>query len=904
MPLAVLAALGMLAGCRGAEPRFAGQVEVFLRGHREVALEAAPVPLFEDGSDPLGLCLRTGPDVETGQWQARLDVAGSEAEFAAPVARLGTTVCFERPLPGPAGGAAELCARLRDTYDGREQDLPCRRFRIATPESSRRRAALEEELNGILRRSAELSGDLLLERLDRLAERAAAEGAPLLGVRARLVAVYFARRDARFDAAHKRLAALPDWLAAPAASPFAGQAAYESAMVALRSGELRHAWQEMERADGLFRRVADRKWFAVSMSRADLLSRVGAVGEAVVRLRAALDDCGAAAPCQDWLVPYARGTLAWLILSTPDATEEDLAVAAESLGIALDGISAEEDPVEHANQQINLAYLRLRRGAGGWEEPLRTARALLASAAESSEHNAELSGWATLVEGLAALDGDPARAAALCQGLGAQSGSSELAAWAASCEGRAARLLGDREGARRAFDRALTLYELAGPETLGQRIPQSPGQRAEDFYRAARLALERGAPSEAWSLLARLDGLTLDEDARRACRDAMTDPEERARWLADEKRRRDLLAELPALETPGADPQRESVRRMVLEELRELARSSPGCEPHVREGADAALRYRAFAVDDEVLLLERHGADVTLARRTTLGRGERQRILARLAQAQARRDLPDEDWRTLLAPFAEALVPPGELPPVAVFALHGPLQDVPLMALPLPDGEWLADRTVVSLRPAGASAGVPAEAPALFVVDPRRNLPSGRELERAYRELFPDAVVVAGRAATRKALAAGVGGARWLHLDVHGRYEPAFPELSRLELADGALTLIELAELPPPAELANLSGCQTGRWPTTAGRGEYGIAGVLARRGTRWVVASRTDLLDRLAADFNRAFYQALAQPSTGVAESYARALTVVRARHPAAAWSALLLLSGGDGKASTSAGG
>jgi CHAT domain-containing protein len=107
--------------------------------------------------------------------------------------------------------------------------------------------------------------------------------------------------------------------------------------------------------------------------------------------------------------------------------------------------------------------------------------------------------------------------------------------------------------------------------------------------------------------------------------------------------------------------------------------------------------------------------------------------------------------------------------------------------------------------------------------------------------------------------------------------------------------LAELAALPAQITFANLSGCRTGSWPITADRGRFGIAGLFARRGARWVVASRSPLNDQLAGQFNRIFYRELAQGQT-VPQAYAQALAWVRQQVPAASWSSFFLLQGSEG--------
>ena len=232
--------------------------------------------------------------------------------------------------------------------------------------------------------------------------------------------------------------------------------------------------------------------------------------------------------------------------------------------------------------------------------------------------------------------------------------------------------------------------------------------------------------------------------------------------------------------------------------------------------------------------------------------------------------------------------------------MHGALQEVPLETLPLPravrSARRLGDVTVVSYGFSGGRASrdgpaPPIEASArLFLVDPTSDLAAGASLGNFYRRIFPGARLFEGARATVAALRDNLPSARWLHVDAHARYDPAFPELTELVMADGPLTARELLAASPSLELANLSACHSGRWPVTAGSGRFGLAGLLASRGAAWVVGTRADLDDGLAGDFNQGFYEALAGGRT-VPAAYGAAMARVRERHAISRWASLLLL-------------
>lgn len=922
-------------GCRPAPPPLPPEVSVHLRGHREavVAADGSLRPLVLGAGGSLDICLRTPPTARTAQWQAWLFVSpgdSGEPVYADPHHRLDTTLCFRAELPErlAAGDRLALCGRLRDGYDGREHTLPCRPLAHRADDGAHRRLA--GDLGEVLRGREPGEVEAFLQRLDGLTLRAREAELPFLAVRIELIAVYYLRQEGTAGAlarAEARLASLPGWLADDAATVWAAQADYERALVALAGGrELGTAWRRLADADRRFARVLHGNRLTVRMKQAEILARVGALADAADRLATALADCEAM-ECNPRLVPNARGVLAWLVVLDPLATDAELASAEGHLEAALSGVPP-EDAVERANLLINRAHLLLRRREDP-RPPLADAARRLDEAGEDGVRVRRLRHWIELSEGLAAVTaGDPGTALERCRaagGGGHASGHPRLAAWAAVCAARAHRLRWELAAAVRELAAAVGLDRRADPELLGQSLTPGPGLRAEIYYRAARLEVERGDPAAAWGLLARLDELTARGAASAPCR-GWSEPvaAERDRLLA-------ALAELDGPASGRARRQRASIRRSLREELGELIRRRSPCPEPPPTAGDQGLGYRAFTVGGEVVLLHRDpGGGVTVARRAEVAEGDLLRRIRGVAEALAGRRsadrrfaarrfaarrfadrrFADREWRELTAPLAAALLPPpAELGPVTTWALHGVLQGVPLAALPLPgppSGDsavprWLGETTTVTLRPNGIPTGVPerSAAPPLFVVDPRGDLAGGERLAARLRRLFPGGRALMGAGATRAAVRAALPAAGWLHVDAHGRFDPAVPELSSLLLADGPLTLTELAEIPLGLSFANLAGCRTGSWPVTADRGHFGLAGLLARRGARWVVASRGDLDDRLAASFNHEFYRRLAADREPVPSAFAGALEVARRDFPASAWASLLLLRGGGGQSS-----
>src|SRR6185295_17676772 len=287
--------------------------------------------------------------------------------------------------------------------------------------------------------------------------------------------------------------------------------------------------------------------------------------------------------------------------------------------------------------------------------------------------------------GLSALEhGESAAALAACTAI--STANAQLAAARLSCRGRAFRLAGDLSAAARAFDAALAQHERTAAG-LDQGLPLGPGERAEDFARAARVAIERGDPQAAWRLLLRLDSLSAQERERESCR-ALARGAAARRWSAIDRESASLLRDLSALPelASGSRERQAAALRISLEErLRLLWREWPGCAPPALAD-DSGVELRAFTVEDEVVLLRRDEAGrVRVERRTLWPRRQRLAALHALAAELEAGSGAGERWRSLTAPMAAAVLPrhPEALGPVTTFALHGALQLLPLAAMPL-----------------------------------------------------------------------------------------------------------------------------------------------------------------------------------------------------------------------------
>lgn len=883
-PAALLAAALAAAGCGRAErvEPSDGLLEIrttTVRGHVEGkrASDGSIVPVFYDPEGPFGICFQIPTGVDTSIWQATVELDASVAVPVGGAERIQVGpghVCFQRSYrPGSLpSGSYSLCASVRE-------------------------------------RAREISGKVC-RRIELRGTAATGEAAPLfLAVRRDLVAIHsLLERETTLEEIEDRLQRLPRWLDQPEASELAAQSFYLGAVAEVDlGGSLQRAQDKIRRAQEAFEAIASPNWPSARLLEADILSRVGAAEEATDRLRWTESRCrhDPAVECEESLLPSLYGGLAWLLLLRQDPGAEEISQAAALLEEAIEK-TAHEGEEERANRLLNLAYLRVLQGASPSGE-LERARGMLAASADG-ERRRQLLAWADLVQARELLArGEAGRALALCQGLGARHAVRDrlLQAWGASCTGEAHLGRGDAANALAAYERALLLHEHATPSRRST-IPIGADRLADDFYHAAWIAATRlGDPQRGLAILDRLDLRVVE--AERHCLETLRPPQ--LRQVGELQDKRDLLLELNRRleeENPtGIDEAGLPGRRRLQEEIQELTRRiNSYCPPSDLPGA-VQVDIRAVPLPHGVLLFERISGDSRV--RATFRQIRRSELKRRIDEISAHfdgNDWSEETWRDRLQPLSRLLLPEGaqRLAPQTSFALYGILQGVPLSALPVgPSGEPLAHFTTVVLRPAAlpaqaAGAEVPgAQAKALFLVNPTLDLETGGAAD-FYLQHFPQAMVLSGRQARTAVLKNALHGVDILHFDGHGELDPAFPELSRLRLSDGELSLSQIHELHVPRGLVNLSGCETGRWPVTADSGRYGLAGRFTRLGTRWVIGSRGRLDNRLAHRFNRELYLHLTQ-GQGVAESFGLALQKIREEKdgPSRAWAGLLLLGAGE---------
>jgi hypothetical protein len=220
----------------------------------------------------------------------------------------------------------------------------------------------------------------------------------------------------------------------------------------------------------------------------------------------------------------------------------------------------------------------------------------------------------------------------------------------------------------------------------------------------------------------------------------------------------------------------------------------------------------------------------------------------------------------LFAPLADLL---GVRP--LVLAPTGALHAVPWSMLPTCRGRATSavpSATVwySAVRAAAAGPVVLVAAPA-----PRHAVDEVHALAR----VLPTATVLAGARARCADVLAALDGAGIGHIACHGTFRTDNPLFSGLHLADGSLSVYDLAGLRRPPALLVLSTCDGGLSTVHPGDGLLGLSASVLGMGTRTVVASVGPVDDAgttaLMVDFHRRV-SAGAAPAAALAAAQASA--------------------------------
>lgn len=863
-----------------------GEQRLAIRGHQEIwtlpaedqqtLKRSSPyVPWFIGDLTTFQLCIDAPKEIDTTRWMVSLvvnDQSAQDGGTSRAMSRMGAVTCYEGAFPSTTeDGLAEICASIKDAAS--TIATPC--LLVLIQRNDPNYSTLISERNKVFQDSKiEDKPRALLQ----LAERAAVAGYSIFKLRTELSASYFlTQRGSKSDLLQvgDLLSAPPTWLASSVSHGLAGQFHYQQAMQYLQQDNLQQAWATMRHSEQRFRQVAHEQTIIAMTQRAQILMRSGASEEARQKLALAIEDC-AAAQCQLRMLRNAKNALAWWLLQQPVLP---VSQAQHTHTLLLEALQ-DTKGLERANVLVNLAYLDVRR-AQDPSDNLDRADQLLKNREEARA--LELRDWMFYVQAVWAIERrDFSTALTRLDQVIEQENTNHLLAQALTSRAEVLRQQQKRSLAQEDLQRAALVFLTLSQ--FDQRVPLNPGQQAKVYFELARNALEMNDAQTAWSWLDQLDAIA----ANRACLEN-TD-------AAQQEKQQALIAQLEALNAPASrarQQQRQSIRNQLQDELQEILRSTQPCRQRALSNGE---QFRAFVLDDEVIVLHRNEANVVrLEKRTPISQSE---LLERVSELSKLGEhgitSTDPSWRRVSAGLADILAPKPDtqLSEETRFVLYGLLQKIPIGALPYGQG-WLSDVTTVILQPplsANASTHDDFQsASSLFVVDPQSNLGGAQRSLVNYRRMVSDAQFLVGDDATTQGTRHAMRRATSLHVDGHASYNSAFPELSSLVMSDGELLVGALGQVAH-LTLANLSACESGTWPVTASRGEFGLAGQFVSAGANWSIGTRTRVSDRLAHNFNSHFYKAL-QSNESIPRAYHRALTALKKEHSVGEWSTMILL-------------
>jgi CHAT domain-containing protein/tetratricopeptide (TPR) repeat protein len=410
----------------------------------------------------------------------------------------------------------------------------------------------------------------------------------------------------------------------------------------------------------------------------------------------------------------------------------------------------------------------------------------------------------------------------------------------------------------------------------------------EQVYRAAialSLAFGLGRDALAFSERARMRSFLDALGSSRVERLEMNDPAA--------ARRAELVALLLSLRTPPGD------KPGLLDELRTLRAEMVARQPAVAAVTEAELPSVAdilaaipegtamlvfYQLADTQVIIFPLFPDAGLPHVTQVDFDEPvEDVVMRFRREIERGDPELPTGNKLFATFFRPVMPLLASTQNVIVVPHGVLHYLPFSALwfvpagdDAPPREYLRTRFIEATVPSASYLPVMARLSGLSAASGGDQVPGGSrayglpvvlgnptgDLPGAEEEARLVAGILGvtprlGAAATRDALLAA-GSPSVLHVASHGIYDSADPLLSRVEMADGGITVEDLLTTGPAPGVLVLSGCVTGLSDRKPGDELTGLAQAMLRRGTRAVIATLWETFDESSAVFFRHFFTAL----------------------------------------------
>ncbi|MCX6598080.1 MAG: CHAT domain-containing protein [Acidobacteria bacterium] len=232
----------------------------------------------------------------------------------------------------------------------------------------------------------------------------------------------------------------------------------------------------------------------------------------------------------------------------------------------------------------------------------------------------------------------------------------------------------------------------------------------------------------------------------------------------------------------------------------------------------------------------------------------------------------------LVAPVLADLPPSGHL----IFAPHGVLHGIPFAALHR-NGEQLIERYSVSLSPNASvlsrlrAAVVPEAGHPVVFAAPDAAAPQMEAEARGVASALPGSRLFVGPEATLEQFRISAPKASVLHLAAHGLFRRDNPLFSALQLADGPLTMVSLAQQQLGIDLMTLSACNSGKSVPVAGDELLGLLRACLAAGVRSLMVALWAVDDAAARAWMTHFYAAFSAGAP-VAAAAREAMLALRA--------------------------
>lgn len=204
----------------------------------------------------------------------------------------------------------------------------------------------------------------------------------------------------------------------------------------------------------------------------------------------------------------------------------------------------------------------------------------------------------------------------------------------------------------------------------------------------------------------------------------------------------------------------------------------------------------------------------------------------------------------------------------------GPLHALPWSALPTLSGRPHTIAPSAAWWQQVASGDAEGDGRAVFVAGPGLRHAEAEVREASGR--YPGSVLLTGSAVTARIVVDELDGARLAHVAAHGHFRADNALFSRLDLADGPLTVYDLERLERAPATLVLSACESGLSDVQPGDELMGLVAALFALGTRTVVASVAPVADDASRALTLAFHDALLAGSAP-AEALSAAQAAVR---------------------------